>query len=799
MRTRHQPAPKFILLGALLVLAGCGGPVARTAHYIEKGRDYVAKGELEKARIEFRNALQISPNSGDVRYRNGLVEEKLGAYQRAAALYEGALDVDKTLDDARVHLAELYLFSGMADRVISTVEPGLALHPGNADLLAIRAAARGQRKEYEPAIADAEQALKLASGSELAIGTLAGLYSVNNRPAEAQALLEGARQKLPSSIGVRQALVKFYAEHEQGPKAEVVLKELVQIAPKEVPLRLDLAHFYAATNRDDDAEHVLRETVAAFPGSKQASGELLDFLKARRGPEASERELLAIIAAKPDDFDLQMTLGLLYEQQRQPDKATGLYQKIIADQGKRGPGLLARDRLAAQAIARGDLDAARKTLAEVLEANPRDSEALVMRSVMALNAGDAKNAIVDLRAVVRDQPNSVPLKRELARAYFANGDQRLGEDILRQAMDGNGADNTAATDMAEFYLRSGRASEARPIADELVRREPRNAQFRALQFRSDMTLKDLVAADVAVKALRSDHPDLPIGWYLGGLLEEAQGHDAEALRSYDKAVEVNGRSDEPLEAAVRLLLREKKVDAAFVRVDAVFKQYPDDAFAANLKAELYLGSNRLDEADSALQAAMQRSPGWWVPYRNLAYLRVARKDPQGALTTLRDAYAKLGDPEPLGQELAKMQQAQGQPEQAIATYERVLKKYPQSELVANNLAMLLVSGHPDKARLDRALELAGRFSTSRNPDFLDTNGWVLLQRGDANAALPVFEKALAIAPDSAVIRYHLAMAQYGAGQKQIALGNLQRALESNQRFDGLDDARARLLDWKKTS
>ncbi len=78
-----------VLSAVTLVAAGCGGAESRKARHMAKGQTFLAKGNLEKARIEFRNALQIAPTDSEVRYENGVVDEKLGNVREAAQFYQG--------------------------------------------------------------------------------------------------------------------------------------------------------------------------------------------------------------------------------------------------------------------------------------------------------------------------------------------------------------------------------------------------------------------------------------------------------------------------------------------------------------------------------------------------------------------------------------------------------------------------------------------------------------------------------------------------------------------------------------
>jgi tetratricopeptide (TPR) repeat protein len=787
-----------VVSAAACVLIACGGAASRAARYVERGQDYLAKGNLEKARVEFRNALQISPNNINLRLQNGLVEEKLGGYQRAAQYFQSVVELDKGNAEARAHMAKLLLFSGAPQRAITYAQPGLDAHPDSVALLTVRAAARAQLKDPAGAMADATRALQLAPDDETAVSTLAGLYKSSGHALEALSLIKAAVARSSRSIELREVLVQYYAGEGQRAPAEVVLKELIQLEPQEAAHRINLARFYASGNQLDDAERVLRGALQAAPANAELRQALVAFLSERRGLPVAQRELAALVNVNPRDYDLQLALGTAYEQGKQTAQAESLYRRIVAAEGTNAAALTARNRLAAMATQRNDVSSARQLLAEVLGANPHDNEALIIRSGIALSQGNAHDAIVDLRAVVRDQPNSVPLLRQLARAYFANGDEQLGEDMLRQAMDGNAGDNTARVDLAQYYLQTQRVDQARTLTRELVKRDPQDADFEQLEFRAAAAQVDYPAAAAAATALREQHPELPMGWYMSGLVAEAQGHADVALNNYDKALTINGRAQEPLDALIKLLLSRQRTDAALARLTRIIALYPDDGYAINRRGEVLLGMQRWSEANTAFLAAARVAPQWWVPFRNQAYVRLGLGDQDGAVKVLHDASKRLDQSEPLVGELATILQKLHRNDEAIEAYEALLRKNPRSEFAANNLAMLLVSVRNDGASLDRARDLAGRFAAAQNPNYLDTSGWVLFRHGEATAAVPLLEKAVSLAPEVPVIRYHLAMAQHSAGQTESARNNLERAVRGNPAFDGLDEARAKLAEWHKS-
>jgi tetratricopeptide (TPR) repeat protein len=776
-----------------VVLGGCGGAQARKARHLEKGEAFYAAQNYEKARVEFRNALQIAPNDSDARYRNGLVDERLGNPREAGQFYQGAIDSNADNIAARAALARLYLLSGAPDEALETIKPSLTKHPDDGRLLTMRASARAQLKDLDGALQDAERAVQLAPDSEDAYAVLAAVYKTRGDNDKARDLLENAIKRFPNTVDLRLVLAQLYLSLDHGAKSEQLLLDLVRLNPTDKAHRVRLAQFYSQLNRPDESEHVLREALKALPEDRDVKMALIDFLAARRGRDVAETELDRMIAANKDDYDLQLLQAQFYSQNKDYTKAEAVLEKIIASAKLDPPGITARDRLAYLEIETNKIPEAEKLLAQVLDKNPRDNDALIMRGNLALAQKDPKSAINDLRSVLRDQPNAIGVMRSLARAHLANGEPALAEETMRKAVDADPKDRGARLDLANLLVQLGKAEQAKPVIDELVKQHPDDEGVLAAQFSVDVAARDLTDAKTSADALVAAHPKTALGYYEQGKVAESQGRPEDALKLYSTALDLEPDSTNSLEAVVTNLIKAKRTSEALQRLDAASARYPKLPFALNMKGAVLMGQHNSTDAKAAFRSAIERQPMWWPPYSALAATQSdLDHDPAAAAATLREGIAKSTEKLPLQTGLANLLVSLGKPDEAIQVYEDALVKNPEGDVAANNLAMLLITYKKDPQSLERAKTLTARFANSPNPAFLDTYGWVLYKRGESEAAVATLQSALNKTPGSPTSLYHLGMAQASAGQPDAARDSLTRSLQSGKTFAGMDEAKAAL-------
>ena len=73
--------------------------------------------------------------------------------------------------------------------------------------------------------------------------------------------------------------------------------------------------------------------------------------------------------------------------------------------------------------------------------------------------------------------------------------------------------------------------------------------------------------------------------------------------------------------------------------------------------------------------------------------------------------------------------------EARRQYEEIINKKDDANIASNYLAILLVDRFVNGTELNKVGELVKRFSTSNDPAYLDTYGWVQLKLVNSDVAI----------------------------------------------------------------
>jgi tetratricopeptide (TPR) repeat protein len=791
-RSTAAPLLRWIACAlAAALLSACGGAQSRYASHMARGKEYLAQGRLDKAGIEFRNALQIEPKAADALYFNGQVLERLGNIRGAFGAYQAAIDIQSDLPSARASLASIYLVGGLPKQALAILKPGLAKHPDSAELLVVRAAARSALNDSGGARADAERTLKLDPTNARAVGLLAGMdREMGDFPA-AIALVTDAVGRTPSSIELREVLASLYFDAKRPVDGVRQLRQLIELKPLELRYRYELAVRLAQGHDTDAAQRALEDAVRAVPDNDQAKLILTDFISSERSPAEAEKTLRGFIARAPDHYGLRLGLGALLERRGATPEALETYEEIVRLERERPAGLAARDRIAQIDASHGHADAALRMIAEVLRDNPRDGDALTLRGTIEAERNDSAGAIADLRAVLRDQPNATAVRSTLARVYLANGQPGLAEESLRAALDAAPRDIAVRIELAEVLAGTQRAEQAVTLLEETVKLAPSDPRAREALARAYLAQKDLVAARRAADALEVLQPKAAIGYYLTGLVARADGRTEESEAAFERALALQPGALDALVALTQLEVSHGEGARAITQAQSLLAREPKNPLILNLLGELYAATGDAARAEQTQAQATELAPHWALPYHDLAALKLASHDAAGAIAEYEAGLKAAPNNPELATELAALYEREGRTEDAIARLDALCRADPRQKTIASDLAMLLVTYRSDARSLDRARDLTASFVTAEDPHLLDSYGWVRFKRDEYSDAVAALNRAVQRAPGVREIRYHLAMAELRLGQRDRARTDLETALAGGSaRFVGADDARS---------
>jgi tetratricopeptide (TPR) repeat protein len=182
-------------------------------------------------------------------------------------------------------------------------------------------------------------------------------------------------------------------------------------------------------------------------------------------------------------------------------------------------------------------------------------------------------------------------------------------------------------------------------------------------------------------------------------------------------------------------------------------------------------------AAASFRNALDLAPDFEFAYRDLCVLLMQSGDLAQARELMQAGVAKNPNSADMHFYLGNLYQEEQAHDRAIASYRKALELQPDRAGPLSNLAMALIrSGKADEALpvLQKALALA--------PDMAATFANALLQAGRIDDAIDCLRQSLAIAPDSVESHFHLASVLQQLGGHEEARAAYHRVIELKPDF-----------------
>lgn len=790
----RRTAPIWVVLSIVVLAAsGCGGSEEREAKHVARGKQLYEQGDVEKARIEFKNALQINPGNVDALFYVGQLNERAANWRGAIISYSKVVQQDPKHLQAQVKLGQIYLLNGDLQNAEEQAKKASELAPKDPSVLLLEGGLEMRRGNSDAA---KQRALEIQAIDPASVEAAVLLASALSRQGDADgaiAALDQAQERNPKDSNIRLMKIRLYGERGNLDKVEEQYQELIALDPKNFTNRLTLARIYAGRDRIDAAETLLREGIAADPGNRDLKLALIDLLAQRRGFSTAEKELQALIAAQPGEVAFAFKLADLYNRNKMPEKAEAILRKIIESEGTSAQGNAARNALARLLVARGDQKEAQELNAAVLDADPANSEALLMSAGFALGRGDHQAALTDIRRVLRNAPDSLPALKLQAEAQFQSGDTELGIDTLQRIVQLDPRNSETRLRLASLLAQRGNRPAALKLLDQAASSESASAQILGARASLLIDQKQWSEAEQAIARIRAMPDGATLADSLTGAMYQARGEFDKAIAVFKPLLAKQPDSAELLTAIVRSYVAQQKTDEAVSFLREVTERSPANGAAQNLMGEILLSQKNTKDAEAAFKQAIAAQPKWPIPYLNLArlYVQQGRLDESMAITRKGTEES----PDDMGMLLAYASalETATKYQEAIDIYAKMLEKKPDLDVAINNYGALIADfRYQDRALVQKALQMATSFEDSTNPLYVDTLGWLQYRAGDLPQARANLERAVRLQPNVPQLQYHLGMVLRDLGAREEARKALQSAVVEGATYPGVDEARAAL-------
>ena len=786
---------KLILVSLTVVLVACGGKEERKAAYLEKGKVYLEEGNLDKAKIEFKNVIQIDPKYAEAYYYMARVEELSKNLPKSLSHYKKAIELNKGFTDAKVKLSKIYVIAGTeelinsAEKLLSEVK---AEQPNNTEAEFIEATIKYKKGKKIEATKDLEIVLGKDPSLVEGISLLASIYVANGDEEKAIKLLKKTVDSNTGNVTLRITLAKLLAKHRKYIEAESYLKQAVAIKPEKYSLQVALASFYASSGQVDKAEKVLKKGISQKENDAQRYLVLIEMLASRKGVKYAEDELLKAIKDKPDLIELKFSQARFYEKIAKPEKAKRVLEKIILENGLDVNGVKARNILSNILLKEGDKSGAKKYVDEVVAEYPNNNDATLIGSKLALMNKDIDTAINGFRTILKNDPKNVEAAMLLARAHVLNDEDILAENVLKKAIEDNPLNEKSHVNYAAYLISKKRMNDALSVSEKAL------AYFRESYDLMRVKLKALSgnierSEEIAflLNKMESKFPDKADVNILKGKFLLSKGKVQRAIEEFKKAYEKAQNKFIPLELLTKAYVYNKQRDKAFRYLGELLRSEPNNASVLQVLGQLYLSEKNYSDARMQFKKAINSNADWLLPYTSIANSYLMEKNYKEAIAEYRRALLKAENKMPIQLKLVSIYEKQGSFSEAISVYKEMIKDHPKNKLVVNNYASLLLD-HGKESDVSKALELVKDFASSSQVAFQDTLAWALAKSGDNAKAIEILSPIVNKLPEVAIFQYHLGYALYYSGDKSSAKLHLNSAVESKQNFTGKQNARVLL-------
>ncbi len=681
---------------------------------------------LGKARRFVLDARGEMPGAGRGLHAEGRVLLAEGKDLEALAKFEEA---DRAYDginlENRAYMANLYLANQQVGAALQAIEPAVRRPGAGSGIWLTYARVLREAKEPSRAAEAAQRALMLDPDNRDIILVLADCFNDMDRPDLVQATLQKLQISEQENVRVRaQALM---AERKFQEAVEL-LAPLGEANPGDIGLVDKLVGLYSRLGQMDQAKLVVERAQAADPAELYFNTLAIELDESLTDEERNAR-LLATIEAVDDEYERESSLATFYDRRQDWDKA------------------VAHLAVAARLLKEGATPAALEVMKQRGEAGLRE---LVDRRFVILlmqkKWDEAEKMAAEAAQENLDAVNGLTFHGRIA---LMKGETERAVERFQQALQKRPNSSEVIVLLGQAYLDQDQPDQARECFEKAIQVSPNNGQAH----------KGL--AGLAKKR---------------GDVKTYQEHMGQCLRLIP--------DDEWVTAEREGLSALANPEGAIEKLLAEREKNPEDVKVLMQLGQLYVQTNKLDEAREVLDEVLKQAPqDLGVVNRVAEFYRDKLGNADRAVEIIQNALTAATEPKQQSAAhylLAQHFMAQGQIERADAEFLAAADRHPSMEICLTVGRHFFTTGRPEMA-FDWLEKAAAKAKEAADPALQSIENMrveALMATKDYDRALAGVDRLLATYPaEGNVALMFRADIEAARGEIDKAVNSLTQYLE----------------------
>lgn len=775
----------MVLALSLVVLSACDSSEERAEKHFAQGIELLETGDVPRAILEFRNTLSLNEFHREARVAyaraargNGNIPEAYANYLRLAEQFPDDIE-------ARLALSEMAILAQNWDEA---ERHGAALIRANAgaegaDIVALaltfrQAILADDAPRIRVLTAEAEALAETHPNDAILVRMLIEGYVNDDRIEDAIAVTEALLAEDPDTPLFYQVMAELLITQGEADPLENHFRRMLAKFPDDDETRSNLLRLLVMEGRGPQAETFLRDEIAHAEDKPAAHVGLIALIRQLRGDAAALAEIEDALASYGDaPLMTALKAGLLFDAGDR-DQAIVLMQGITDGVEPTAQVDDYKVTLAKMLVATGNEVGARQLVESVLAHDKSQVEALKMQATWQIDVDETDEAIESLRLALDRAPKDAEVMTLMARAHERNGDAQLAEDLLALAVEASGYARDESLRFARLQLTQDRYISAEEVLVKALRRVPGQPDLLSALGQVYVATADWGRAEQVVETLRNqsgDAPRLAADDLQLQIISQREGRDQGI--GFLESLAQNG--PDRMAATVALIqaqLQDGRGEEALALARELVADNPDDPRVVMVLGNAQLALGDLPAAEATFRAVAEQEGTNVLATMQLVRTLGLQNRGEEATALIDDALTTHPDhPDLLWAKASFLEQA-NDIDGAIGIYEALYAQNSENQVVANNLASLLVTYRTDEASVERATTVARRLRDAAFPPFQDTYGWLLYRQGRFDQAVTYLEPAAQALQQDPIVQFHLAKTYLALGRHADAKAQFEAVL-----------------------